>query len=182
MIAVGLDVSELRMGWAIVRYDDQSPLALGVEDLRQRDGGYIEEQVPQAVRFVRSEVQRLGHDPEEVVVVGIESAYHGPNISRTIAHAGVVGMATCAAQMIFGRQVTCYPLGADEWRATCGISNAGKREDKKRAAQWWARTMLALWGFEAEETPAEDAADALGIATAAALLTEVRDTATGEAA
>ena len=175
MIAVGLDVSELRLGYAAVDYETQEPICLGVEDLRQRDGGYIEEQVPRAVRFVRSELVRLGHDAEEVVLVGIESAYHGPNIKRTIAHAGVVGMATCAAQMIFGSQAICYPLGADEWRAACGISNAGKREDKKAMTRWWAQATLieSGWGGNTS-TLGEDEADALGIATACALLTETK--------
>jgi hypothetical protein len=54
VVSLGLDVSELRLGWAFVSYDDQRPLALGVEDLRKRDGGYLEEQVITAVREVRA--------------------------------------------------------------------------------------------------------------------------------
>lgn len=182
MIALGLDVSELRMGWAFVSWDTQAPIALGVENLRKPDEGWIEEQVLAAMRNVRAELVRLGHGPEEVVVVGIESAYHGPSIKRTIAHAGVVGMATVAAQVTFGRQATCYPLGADEWRAACGISNAGKSADKKAAALVWAEMRLIDGRPEPpthEELLAitEDSADALGIATAAALKTEAREAA-----
>jgi len=177
VISLGLDVSELRLGWAFVSYDDQRPLALGVEDLRKRDGGYLEEQVITAMRDVRDRLRALGHDPEEVVVAGIESAYHGPSIKRTIAHAGVIGMATVAAQVTFGRQLVCMPLGADEWRAACGISNAGKREEKKAAAWAWAMDRLSEYPDDDPETFSQDAADALGLATAAALLTEKREAA-----
>lgn len=175
-LAIGLDVSELRMGWAVVDYDTQTPLALGVEDLREKDGGWPEDQVIRAVRAVRERVVSLGREKEDVWVVGIESAYHGPNISRTIAHAGVVGMATATAQVTFGQHVTCYPLGADEWRATCGISNAGKREDKKAACLEWASSRI-VWILPRGARLTEDMADALGIATACALMTERREAA-----
>lgn len=174
-LAIGLDVSELRLGYAIVTYEDQSPLALGVEDLRERDGGWVEDQVIRAVSHVRDEVLRLGFEREDVWVVGVEDAYVGPSVKGSLRHAAVVGMARAMAASNFGRQTAVVPIGADEWRGLCGISNAGKSADKKAATEAWAWNALPLgeglddpWGWEDLE---QDAFDALGVATACALLT-----------
>ena len=179
-LAVGLDVSELRLGWAVVDYDTQEPLALGVEDLRKRDGGWPEEQVIVAVRHVLGVVEGLGRDREEVAVVGIEDAYHGPSIKGTIRQAGVIGMATAAAQMIFGGQATCWPIPNGTWLSPLHVKPASrKREDVKAATGEWATATLLehRWPADAAINVAEDAADALGIATACALLTVKREAA-----
>ena len=178
-LAVGLDVSELRMGWAVVGYDYQEPLALGVENLRKPDAGWPEEQVILAVRNVLGVVKGLGHDREEVFAVGLEDAYHGPSIKGTIRQAGVIGMATVAAQMIFGSHVTCWPIGNGTWLALLGIKPASrKRADVKAATMEWAADRLDSWGFDASrQLVGEDESDALGIATACALLTEKREAA-----
>jgi Holliday junction resolvasome RuvABC endonuclease subunit len=172
MISLGLDVSELRMGFAVVSYDDQRPIALGVESLRKPDGGWPETQVVRALRNIRGEVVRCGHDPEEVVVVGVEWVYKGKqSLERLAWHAAVIGMAMAVSEILFPDS-TCYPLGADEWRAACGISNAGKRDDKKDATLAWAYPHVGFPAFMSF-----DEADALGIATAAALKTETREAA-----
>lgn len=178
-LAVGLDVSELRMGWAAVDYETQEPLALGVEDLRKPDAGWPEEQVIVAVRHVLGVVKGLGYDREEVFAVGIEDAYHGPSIKGTIRQAGVIGMATAAAQMIFGSHVTCWPIGNGTWLSPLNIQPASrKRDDVKAATMDWALDRLDGWGFGGSRQPiGQDEADALGIATACALLTEKREAA-----
>ena len=177
-LAVGLDVSELRLGYAVVDYDSQEPLALGVEDLRKPDAGWPEEQVIVAVRHVLGVVEGLGRDREEVAVVGIEDAYHGPSIKGTIRQAGVIGIATAAAQMIFGGQATCWPLPNGTWLAAAGVKPASrKREDVKAATMVWANTLLLSHPLIAERLIGQDEADALGIATACALLTVKREAA-----
>lgn len=169
-VSIGIDVSELRMGWAIVSYDDQTPLALGVEDLRERDGGYAEDQVLRSMRRVSAEVEGLR---EEVYVVGIEDAYQGPSVKRSLMHASIVGMATMAARVVFGESVVYWPIPNGTWLNPLGITPASrKRDDVKAATMAWAVGVLQPSGTFFWEMPIEqDAADALGVATACALLT-----------
>ena len=171
MIALGLDVSEKRMGWAAVRYDDQRPLALGMERLDLPDGGWIENQMFRAMREVNRQI------PDgEVVVVGVEDAYLGPNKKGSLRHASVVGMATLAVRVVFGGNVTIWPIPAGTWRNAIGLKPASrKRQDIKEATLTWAYDLLDergrdighMWALNLQD----DAADALGIATACALLT-----------
>jgi Holliday junction resolvasome RuvABC endonuclease subunit len=173
MIALGLDVSEQRMGWAAVSYDDQTPLALGVESLVERDGGWLENQVFRAMRDVNRKLPA-----GEIVVVGIEDVFLGPNKMGSLRHAGVVGMATLAVRVVFG-DVTIWPLPAGKWRKAIGLQPASrKRADVKAATLVWATDLLdELNVLTEQQLISEDAADALGIATACALLTVKRDAA-----
>lgn len=169
MIAIGLDVSEKRMGWAAVSYDDQTPLALGMERLDLPDMGWVENQVFAAMRRVNRQIPA-----GEVVVVGIEDAYLGPNKMGSLRHAGVIGMATLAARVVFGTGVTIWPIPAGKWRNAIGLKPASrKRADVKAATAGWGTHVLFNAGWPGDEPASqpEDAYDALGIATACALLT-----------
>jgi Holliday junction resolvasome RuvABC endonuclease subunit len=171
VIALGLDVSEQRMGWAAVSYDDQAPLALGVESLVERDGGWLENQVFRAMRDINK------HIPAgEVVVVGIEDVYLGPNKMGSLRHAGVVGMAQLAVRVVFGGDVTIWPIPAGKWRNAIGLKPASrKRAVVKAATMEWALEVMDDHAFIHDFPLREDAADALGIATACALLTVKTD-------
>jgi Holliday junction resolvasome RuvABC endonuclease subunit len=168
MIALGLDVSEQRMGWAAVSYDDQTPLALGVESLVERDGGWLENQVFRAMRDVNRMLPA-----GEVVVVGIEDVFLGPNKMGSLRHAGVVGMATLAVRVVFG-DVTIWPLPAGKWRKAIGLKPVSRKRADVKAVTWlWAMGVLDKNGVLKDEwqNMSEDSADALGVATACALLT-----------
>ena len=168
MVAIGLDVSEKRMGWAAVAYDDQRPLALGMERLDLPDMGWIENQMFRAMRDVNRQIPT-----GEVVVVGIEDAYLGPNKMGSLRHAGVIGMATLAARVVFGTGVTIWPIPAGTWRNAIGLKPASrKRADVKAATLVWATDRMdELDVLPDKQIIGEDEADALGIATACALLT-----------
>jgi Holliday junction resolvasome RuvABC endonuclease subunit len=177
MIALGLDVSEQRMGWAAVSYDDQTPLALGVESLVERDGGWLENQVFRAMRDVNRKLPA-----GEVVVVGIEDVFLAINPvtkkplnpDMSLRHAGVVGMATLAVRVVFG-DVTIWPLPAGKWRKAIGLKPVSrKRADVKEATMTWADAVLGV-GAPLALHLTEDSADALGVATACALLTVKTD-------
>lgn len=177
-LAIGLDVSELRMGWAVVDYDTQEPLALGVENLRERDGGWAEDQVLRAMKAV---AQQGYWDPiiantrpinESVFVVGIEDAYLGPNKKGSLRHASVVGMATMAARVVFGPSVTYWPLPADTWRATLGIKGRNRAEKKAATLEWATDYLDERQALVKQQLISDDEADALGIAVACARLTE----------
>jgi Holliday junction resolvasome RuvABC endonuclease subunit len=159
-VAVGLDASETRLGWAIVNYETQAPVASGVEDLRQPGGGYQEHQLLRAIGTVAEACE--GH---EVWVVGVEDAYMGVNPTRSMTHAGVVGMSVMASRVLFG-DITIWPISPNTWRSAINLkAKSRKRVDLKAAAVAWATSILG-------RTPAtDDEADALGIATAVALLT-----------
>jgi Holliday junction resolvasome RuvABC endonuclease subunit len=173
-LAIGLDVSELRMGWAVVDYDTLEPLALGVEDLRERDGGWAEDQVLRAMHQVQRNIAPVPVARGDVFVVGIEDAYLGPNKKASLRHASVVGMATMAARVVFGPSVTYWPIPADSWRHALGIKGRNRKEKKALTLEWAAAHVVSsnsplsmtLNGIT------EDEADALGIATACAMLTE----------
>lgn len=174
-LAIGLDVSETRMGWAVVDYDTREPLALGVENLREPDGGWAEDQVYSAVLRVHEIVDDMTAD--DVFVIGIEDAYLGPNKKASLRHASVVGMATMAARVVFGPSVTYWPIPAESWRKALGISGR-TRADKKAATLVWATDLLdRLSVLPDQQLVSEDEADALGIATACAMLTERNDVA-----
>lgn len=178
-LAIGLDVSELRMGWAVVDYDTQEPLAFGVENLRERDGGYPEDQVLRAMRAVYTRLTHAHSEcrDESVYVVGIEDVYRGPSIKGTIRHAGIVGMATMAARVVFGPSVVYWPIPNGTWLKPLGLD----KTSQARSAVVKAETMA--WAVaRVGEGIGQDAADALGIATACALLTVKKDTAEREAA
>jgi Holliday junction resolvasome RuvABC endonuclease subunit len=170
-LAIGLDVSELRMGWAVVDYDTLEPLALGVENLRLAGGGWAEDQVLRAVRQVHD---RIGIRADDVFVVGVEDAYLGPNKKASLRHASVVGMATMAARVVFGPSVTYWPIPADSWRHALGIKGKNRAE-KKALTMEWAESHVDAGGTGLVLT--EDEADALGIATACAMLTEKQEAA-----
>jgi hypothetical protein len=90
-----------------------------------------------------------------------------------LRHAGVVGMAQLAARVVFG-DVTIWPIPAGTWRKAIDLSPASrKRADVKAATMDWA---LDRWLLHAApgvvfDPSDQDAADALGIATACARLT-----------
>lgn len=175
-LAVGLDVSELRLGWAVCDYDTQEPLALGVEDLRRRDGGWPEDQVLGATEAIYRRIRLGGHDRRDVFVIGIEDAYLGPNKKSALRHASVVGMATMAARVVFGPSVTYWPIPADSWRHALDIKGRNRKE-KKALTMEWAQTVIPAHESVLIATAAmsDDVCDALGIAVACARLTEKRD-------
>ena len=179
-LAIGLDVSELRMGWAVVDYDTQEPLALGVENLRERDGGYAEEQVLRAMDHLKAYVVgRLPVSHGEVYVIGIEDVYMGPSIKGTIRQAGIVGMATMAARVVFG-PVQLWPIPNGTWLNPLGITPASRKSDDIKAATMaWACDRMNRVHCDGtnDEQIGQDAADALGVATACAVLTEKKDAA-----
>ncbi len=175
-LAIGLDVSELRMGWAVVDYDTLEPLALGVEDLRERDGGWAEDQVLRAVSQIVGHIQRAGFQKEQTWVVGIEDAYLGPNKKASLRHASVVGMATMAARVVFGPSITYWPIPADSWRHALGIKGRN-RQEKKALTMEWALNVVPDEVLPVGATITQDEADALGIATACAMLTEKQEAA-----
>lgn len=178
-LAIGLDVSELRMGYAVVDYDTQEPLALGVEDLRRRDGGWPEDQVLGATEAIYRKLRLENYDRRDVFVIGIEDAYLGPNKKSALRHASVVGMATMAARVVFGPSVTYWPIPAESWRHALGIKGKNRKE-KKLATWFWAEKHLGHDFFDDHRQGAplvEDEADALGIAVACARLTEKREAA-----
>ena len=179
-LAVGLDVSELRMGWAIVDYDTQEPLALGVENLRDPDGGWPEDQVLRAIDHIKAHVVgRLPVEHGEVYVVGIEDAYIGPSKMGSLRQAGVIGMATMAARVVFGPTVTYWPIPNSSWLEPLDIKPASRKSaDIKAATRTWMLRRLPVALIPSEEVISQDAADALGIATACALLTVKKEPAT----
>jgi Holliday junction resolvasome RuvABC endonuclease subunit len=160
------------MGWAAVDWDTQTPLALGVESLVERDGGWLENQVFRAMRDVNRKLPA-----GEVVVVGIEDVYLGPNKMGSLRHAGVVGMAIMAVHIVFGTDVTIWPIPPGKWRNAIGLKPVSrKRADVKAATLRWAADLLdELDVLRDQQLVSEDEADALGIATACALLTVKTD-------
>jgi Holliday junction resolvasome RuvABC endonuclease subunit len=166
-IALGIDVSPKRMGWAAVDWDTQEPLALGVEDLQQKDDGWLENQVFRAMREVNKRIP-----PGEVYVVGIEDGYMGPNANTNREQMRVIGCTQMAVRVVIG-DVTIWPIPAGTWRKAIGLKPVSrKRADVKAATMEWAKPVLVNCGMYSEQRdPAEDAADALGIATACARLT-----------
>jgi len=180
-LAIGLDVSELRMGWAVVDYDTQAPLALGVENLREKDGGYPEDQVLHAMRAIYTRLTHAYSEwrDEAVYVVGIEDVYRGPSIKGTIRQAGIVGMATMAARVVFGSSVVYWPIPNGTWLKPLGLDKTSQVKSAvvKAETLGWATAVLYNAGHQLDEGLEQDAADALGIATACAMLTVKKDAA-----
>lgn len=145
---IGLDVSELRTGFAIVEYDSGEPIETGTihtprgEDLHARVDAW---------RYISHAANQTG----DIQLVLIEAPWSGPNRQRNVQHAMAVGSMAgiCAARL--GPTILIDTIQPAHWRRLYGVSTRGKADIKNKAEN--------TLGIRVDQ----DQADALGIATAA---------------
>ena len=153
--SLGLDVSPLRIGWGIIRAEE--------DDYFLIDHGVIlfkeKEWVTPGMRA--DEVERIADKHPDIHKVGIEAVFVGPNKLGSIRAAYAVGQleAICEAAWPEADQKI---LTATQWRSLCGIKQGGKEPVME-----WA---VSCCRDNDSVPPAnQDAADAIAIAWATAV-------------
>ena len=147
-LIIGLDVSERRIGYAILNYDTGKCVETGV--MRTPAGDDLNTRV-QAWHSISHAANQTG----DIELVLIEAPWSGPNRQGSIRGAMAVGNLAGIAASRLGRNVLVDTIQPTQWRALCGISTRGKEP----VMQWATNTL--------GRQVTQDEADALGIATAA---------------
>ncbi len=147
-VIIGLDVSERRVGFAVVEYDSGMCVSTGVmftpagDDLNTR---------VQAWHTISHTANQTG----DIELVLIEAPWSGPNRQGSIRGAMAVGNLAGIAAMSLGRTILVDTIQPAHWRSLCGLPGRGKEPVAEWATQALGRAVT------------QDEADALGIATAA---------------
>lgn len=147
-VIIGLDVSERRIGYAVLEYDSGQPLATGTlhtpagEDLHARVKAW-------------SEISATANQTGDIQLVVIEAPWSGPNKQRNMQHALAIGNVAGAAAARLGPSILVDTIQPATWRSLCNLPTRGKEP----VHQWATRVL--------NRNIDQDQADALGIATAA---------------
>ena len=147
-VLIGLDVSERRIGYAILNYDSGECVETGV--MHTPAGNDLNTRV-QAWHSISHAANQTG----DIALVLIEAPWSGPNRQGSIRGAMAVGNLAGIAATRLGRNILVDTIQPTQWRSLCGISTRGKEP-----VMTWATNRLG-------RTITQDEADALGIATAA---------------
>lgn len=177
---LGIDVSKLRLGLALVTFEAPTrPLWLATRAIFRRDGGWQESQIKDALRSVPVRLGQAGALPMKVTAFGPEPHPWGlieitriaiekpalPFPGPAFEAGGVYALTLAACHRIWpwAPQVPVQPSALK--KAVTGKGNASKAEVAD-----WARGELARWGVPepawSKEEPAQDAYDALAAAYA----------------
>lgn len=147
MRTLGLDVSPLRIGWAITGEADDLPKH---GTIHFKSGDWVDP----GMRF---DAMENILECEEVDRIGLEAVFVGPNKLGSIRAAMALGQIEMVCSCMFpnARQKV---LTAAQWRSLAGVVGSGKD-----GVMDWAHD------YTEGDTPADqDAADALAISVAAA--------------
>lgn len=153
--SLGLDVSPLRIGWAVVSVED--------DDQYLVDHGVIifdkDEWVTAGSRA--DQIEKIADLYESIDNIGIEAVFVGPNKLGSIRAAYAVGQveAICEAAWPDADQRI---LTATQWRSACGIKQGGKEPVME-----WA--VSCCHDNDVHPPSNQDAADAIAIAWATAV-------------
>ena len=146
-VICGLDVSERRIGYALVDYDSAEPLETGTihtprgEDLHARVNAW---------RTISHNATQTG----DIQLVLIEAPYAGPNRRGSLNHAMAIGNLAGIAAARLGSSILVDTIQPATWRTLCGLPTRGKEP-------------VLTWASDLWPVADQDQADALGIATAA---------------
>lgn len=158
MLSLGLDVSPLRIGWAVIHINNTTD-----DGHELLDHGVIifdkDEWVTPGLRA--DEMEKIADKHPTISHIGIEAVFVGPNKLGSIRAAYAVGQleAICEAAWPDAEQKI---LTATQWRSACGIRQGGKEPVME-----WA---LAYCKENDSDRPEnQDAADAIAIAYATAV-------------
>jgi len=154
---LGLDVSPLRIGWAVVEAEDDDAAVLD-------HGVIIFDSKAWVTPGMRSErLEDLADKHANIDMVGLEAVFVGPNKLGSIRAAMALGQVESIVDYLWP-EVDQKILVATQWRAACGIAQGGKQ-----GVMDWSVSACRAYGVHPPEN--QDAADATAIAWA----TMVRD-------
>ena len=145
---IGLDVSERRIGYAVLEYDSGEPVETGT--IHTPAGNDLTDRV-NAWRRISHAANQTG----DIQLVLIEAPWIGPNRQGSMRHAMSVGNVAGIAATRLGPKILVDTIQPAQWRRLCGLPSRGKTPVAE-----WANDVLNL-------RVTQDEADALGIATAA---------------
>ena len=144
---LGLDVSPLRIGWAVIS-DDSLHHGVIIFDSK--------EWVTPGLRSDALEDVMEQHP--SIKTIGLEAVFVGPNKLGSIRAAMALGQVESICDYLWP-DADQKILVATQWRSACGIKQGGKE-----SVMEWALVACAEAGVDAPEN--QDAADAIAIATA----------------
>ncbi|CAB4187317.1 hypothetical protein UFOVP1158_9 [uncultured Caudovirales phage] len=147
-LAVGLDVSTLRIGWGIVT-EDLEPVAHGAIFFKR--GQWV-------TPGMRAETMEDALENFDVDLIGLEAVFVGINKLGSIRAAMALGQVESIADYLWPDSEQKV-LTATQWRAACGIPQGGKEPVME-----WAVNLCNKYEVGLPES--QDAADAIGIAYA----------------
>ena len=145
-LILGLDASPRRIGWALVDHDSGQPLHADTihvaanDDLRARRAAFLE-------------IARATDARGDLIITTLEDAHAGPNRRGSLIHAMSIGNLEAWAIARWPSSLVDR-IQPSAWRRELGLPMRGKEP----LLAWARTTSLAIKD--------QDAADALGIATA----------------
>lgn len=165
-LLLGLDVSKLRLGWAVIHLDTGAPVAAGCEQLDVKGGGWLHEQTSQAVRDLGVKILNIpGHVCSEVEVACREEPItRFPKVAKE--HGAVCALVDAEVRRRWPH-APYWTLMPSEWRRRAGLPGNATKDRVVRTAHWLA--LQADWGEAAcdQLSASQDACDALLVARAA---------------
>ena len=148
MKTLGLDVSPLRIGWAIVNDD----LVVDHDTITFKQSEWV-------TPGMRSEALEDALDSiEDIHQIGLEAVFVGPNKLGSIRAAMALGQVESICDYLWP-SADQKILTAAQWRSHCGITQGGKEPVME-----WARSICK--DSDADAPATQDAADAVAIAYA----------------
>ena len=157
-VLAGFDVQKTRLGWALLNAETGEPLAAGTELLDVKNGGWLHQQIGEALRRLPL------YDGE------IEAVVREEPTTRFVSQAKIAG-AVCALVDAEVRRrwphAALWTLMPAEWKRLAGLPGNASKADIRA----WAKLHIGMthnmdaWDvmFGAID---QDAADALGVALA----------------
>ena len=146
--AIGLDVSPLRIGWAVVT-DDLEVTHHGVIMFKPREW---------VTPGMRADAMEDALADFDITHVGAEAVFVGINKLGSIRAAMALGQVESISDFLWP-DADQKILTATQWRAACGIKQGGKEPVME-----WSTNLCET--FELETPENQDAADAIAIAYA----------------
>lgn len=125
-LVAGFDVSPNRMGWGLVRLDDGSPVACGMENIDLPSAGWKHQQLAVAL----GAVERALPDDGEVSICFLEQPWLSPRSGTKSAYSA--GRAVQAAQAEVERRWPWAPieyLQPAEWKSLAGVNTGMTMDD-----------------------------------------------------
>lgn len=155
-VALGLDPSPERLGFAFLDILTGQPMWNGAVEIYRIDAGWREHQVMEAMRLLRFSLDRKLDARYLVTLIGVERMFVGRNANVSIDLAEVSGYVSQAASYEWPTAIVEH-LTPPEWRRLNGLKGNAPKADVLANAE--------VLGFEIDQTNPfkQDAADACHI-------------------
>lgn len=121
-LCLGLDVSELRMGWGLADLETAAPVMCGVADIAPRDVSPVHIEAPMRIRSALGQIGviPLAEWGDEIAAVYIEAPHVGVNRAGAMRHAMTIGSVWQAVSRRWPDAVIAF-VQPSEWKSRVGV-------------------------------------------------------------